>query len=566
MPTTPQKGQFTPVPPSPNVSAHKAGAPFGAGQGQPSHLSKPDIEQSILDKISQARAREGLFPASSAGSHAAVVVAVSGGADSVTLLHLLMRMRVAWSLDLVVAHLDHSLRPESAADARFVAALAERWRLPLQLATLTAGALAHEGNLEAAARRARYRFLAQVAAGLQQADRPVDVAVAHNANDQAETVLMNLVRGSGLEGLSAMQPARPMSVDKSQLPGVRVVRPLLDVTRSEILRYLEQQDIPWREDPTNLDRRLVRNRIRHEILPRLQEINPQIVGSLCRTASIMAAEAKTRDSQTRLALRAARLDRQGEGEVEQDPPGALHAAQAARQGKPPAAALRQVFDLAAFRALGAADQRALLRAAWRCLGKPPAKLGFEAVERIRRSLVEDDRVGGPFTWVANLVYTRTTGVFSLHHPHVSPFDTLHPLLGNAWRARFSARKLPVPGKIVVGDWTLRAKLVHRGELASDWAMQLSPWEALIDAAKVDHLALSAPQPGLRFEPLGLAGHGKALADYFTDRKVPRYLRRAWPLVLNRTEIAWVCGCQIADSVRITADSQRIIHLLWEERT
>ncbi len=526
-------------------------------RSQPCKEPLSQIDQRLLGLLIQARARDRLFPAPAQtdGPPTTIVVAVSGGADSVTLLHLLTRMREPWSLHLVVAHLDHSLRPESVDDARFVAELAAQWALPLVAAKLPPDALAQGGNLEAAARRARYQFLAQVAVEHQIDGHLVEIAVAHTANDQAETVLMNLIRGSGLDGLAGMQPLRPLFVDDRPVPGVRVVRPLLDASRTDILRYLNKHRIPWRQDPTNQDQTFVRNRVRHDILPRMQEINPQIVTALCRTASILAAEAQRADTYSRQALRATQKQAQCAAGADRDRPDMASA-------WPAGPSNRQIFNLAAFRSLGVAAQRALLRAAGLCLGQPPVALSFDVIERIRQTLSDDSGAGGPYSWVGDLMLTRAHDTFSLHHRGAEPYIPDHPYLGCSWLARHGSRTLPVPGEIAVGDWVLRSELLAGSDLPENWLTQISPWEAYLDAGKVGELALSAPQPGQRFEPLGLNGHGKALADYFTDRKVPRSLRRGWPIVLDGAEIVWVGGRQIADRVRITNHSQEILHLYW----
>lgn len=509
----------------------------------------PEIDQRLLDQLTQAQERHRLFPAPARPDAAPtpVVVAVSGGADSVALLHLLTRVQDAWALDLLVAHLDHNLRPESAADARFVAELAERWGLPFESARLPAEALAQQGNLEAAARQARYRFLAQIAAR-RQAETPgcaVVIAVAHTANDQAETVLMNLIRGSGLDGLAGMPPKRPLLPDETPatpISNISVVRPLLGVSRAELLQYLNAHEIPWQEDPTNRDQSFVRNRIRHDILPRIGQINPQIVSALCRTAAILSAEAARVRTYNRQSLSAPLVQAQrqhGDG--------------------------RRVFDLAQFQALDVAAQRSLLRATGLSLGQPSEALSFESVERIRQQLLGQSGAGGPFSWVGDLMLTRAHDSFSLHRQEAEPYIPDHPHLGQSWLSLYGARVIPVPGDLTVGDWTLHSRLLPQQELAPDWPEEIDPWEAYIDAGKVGELLLTGPHPGQRFAPFGMAGHGKALADYFTDRKVIRSLRAGWPIVLDSdsAEVVWVGGHQIADWVRITPRSREILHLRWE---
>lgn len=204
------------------------------------------------------------------------MVAVSGGADSVALLHLLVRLRSAWRLTLHVAHLDHDLRPGASRDAAFVQSLADRWHLPATIQRHdVAGACARERwSLEDGARRIRYQFLYDVA----QRHSASCVALAHTADDQAETVLMRLVRGTGLLGLGAMPAKRPLGDGW-------VVRPLLEVWREDILAYLGDAGLTHAEDPSNHDRRFVRNRIRHELLPLLaRHYNPNIKGALTQLA------------------------------------------------------------------------------------------------------------------------------------------------------------------------------------------------------------------------------------------------------------------------------------------
>lgn len=191
-----------------------------------------------------------------------IVVAVSGGPDSVALLHVLAALRSGMRWTLHIAHLDHGLRETSARDAAFVQELGSRWGIPTTIERRDVGAMAqHEGwSLEDGARRVRYQFLLEVARR-QSAHR---VAVAHTADDQAETVLMRLIRGTGLLGLGAIPMARLLA------DGIWIVRPLLDVWRRDVLAYLREADLAFCEDHTNHDHRFVRNRIRSELLPLLE--------------------------------------------------------------------------------------------------------------------------------------------------------------------------------------------------------------------------------------------------------------------------------------------------------
>ena len=197
-----------------------------------------------------------------------VLVAVSGGADSVALLHLLGLLAPAWRLRLHVLHVDHGLRADSACDAGFVRMLGARLGVPVEVARVEVG----QGSVEAAARAARYAALEA------EADRvgATRITTGHTADDQAETVLMRALAGAGLRGLAAIPPVRG-----------RVIRPLLDVRRQALRDLLVAAGLPWLEDPTNQDRRFARNRIRHEVLPVLAEaVDADVVPLLGRTARL----------------------------------------------------------------------------------------------------------------------------------------------------------------------------------------------------------------------------------------------------------------------------------------
>lgn len=199
-----------------------------------------------------------------------VVIAVSGGADSVALLHLLRFLLERWELRLVAAHFDHAMRSDSAADADWVAGLCKAWGVPLERERAR-----HELRSEAEARTARYRFLHDVA-DRHAADRLV---LAHHADDQAETVLFRAIRGTGLRGLAGIPERRG-----------RIVRPLLPFRRADVKEYLLAARLSYRVDPSNLSGRYARNRLRNEVIPRLESIVPGASRSLARLAARARAE------------------------------------------------------------------------------------------------------------------------------------------------------------------------------------------------------------------------------------------------------------------------------------
>jgi tRNA(Ile)-lysidine synthase len=216
-----------------------------------------------------------------------VLVAVSGGADSVALLHLLLSLAAEWRLRLHVLHVDHQLRADSAADADFVRALGARLGVSVDVATV---AVDRRGSVEASARAARYAALEAGAARVGAAR----IALGHTADDQAETVLMRLVQGAGVRGPSGIPPVRGW-----------IIRPLIELRRSALEAELRRAGLAWVEDPTNRDPKFLRNRIRHELLPLLSaSYNPEIAAALVRMATLARETATALDDTA-----AAELDR-----------------------------------------------------------------------------------------------------------------------------------------------------------------------------------------------------------------------------------------------------------------
>jgi tRNA(Ile)-lysidine synthase len=208
-----------------------------------------------------------------------LVVGLSGGADSVALTAALAALRRRRGFELVAAHLDHGLRPGSGEDASFCQELCASLGVTLRAGTarVRERARREKGGIEQAARRERYSFLRRV----REDEGAAAIAVAHTQDDQAETLLLRLLRGSGSSGLAAMRPRAG-----------ELLRPLLAVSRREVLAYLAQRGLGWREDPSNRELGFARNRVRHELLPYLeQRFNPRVRAALARTADLAADEA-----------------------------------------------------------------------------------------------------------------------------------------------------------------------------------------------------------------------------------------------------------------------------------
>ena len=536
-------------------------APAGSGPQILPSFGQSAPSPTLCAQVAAAQTRHTLFPAPVADEWVTVVVGVSGGADSVCLLHTLCHFAPAWRLALHVAHLDHGLRATAAADATFVEQLAHACSLPYHSRRLAFGALqAQGGNLEATARAARYAFLAEVAQQMTPTTQEPIIALAHHADDQAETILLHLVRGSGLQGISGMQPVvrlplhellgattQPFTVAEKQRQHLRLVRPFLHIRRTEILQNLRASALAWREDESNGDERLARNFLRHQIMPKLAQLNPQVVTAISRLAELATAD----------GARLAALDQ-----------AALMALLLTPLTTP---IERMVLDLTQLRSLPAATQQGVLRQALLSFA-PLADLSLHHVERLMTQLQQPIAASGPHPLVGDVAWSSTgaqattPAQLSLHRLAVLPFAPDHPYLEERWQAAVGAVTVAMVGATVVGnEWQLVSRQRSRADLPADWQTNAQPWHAYLDAARVGELCLTTAQPGQSFTPLGMAGQHKQLGDFFTDRKVHPTLRSGWPLLVDRTSGAmrWVCGLAIDHHARITATTTTVLELSWE---
>jgi tRNA(Ile)-lysidine synthase len=437
------------------------------------------------------------------------VVAVSGGGDSVGLLRLLHQLRERLSLRLSVAHLDHQARgAESRADAEFVADLASSLGLPFDLGHWSPSRGAH---FEADARIARYQWLTEVARGRGASF----VAVGHTRDDQAETILHRIIRGTGVRGLSGIPAKRRLSGE----PPTWLVRPLLNVSRLQIREYVESLGQEYREDQTNLDVRRTRARIRQDLLPRLAtEYNPRVAEALVRLGSLAASSERQCDAEVRENSRQAIIDQSAD---------------------------RVVLRLETLRKLSLFSRAEVIRRVWRGVGWCE---GGMSGRRWRRIALLARRPDTPSTDVGHGIALSSDREFvALSRHHGSPISGAD-LLDAAPIA------LEIPGAVRV-SWA-SCRIETSLEPMRD-AMGLE----IIDLERASlPLFVRSPQKGDRFEPLGMSGTSQPLADFFRGRRVPATLRPRTPLVCDRDGIIWVVGHRIADRVKRTHSTVSLLGL------
>ncbi len=446
-----------------------------------------------------------------------VVVGVSGGADSTALLLLIARLAPRLGIVVHAAYFDHLLRGKKASqeERETVARLASELGMPLMVGSDDVRAYAREKRLgiEEAARELRYRFLAEAA----RETGARTVAVGHTADDQIETVLLHILRGSGLTGLAGMLPRVPWPVAVPERHDLTLVRPLLDLRRSETESYCREMGCEPLEDATNRSPRYKRNVVRNELLPLLRAHIPGVDVSLLRLARTAATERRALEE---MAERALAQSATFEG-------GVVRLSQALLGGVP-AGLMPQVMRLAASRLLGDAK---------------------DLTERHLQSMA------------AAAVYKPAGTELDLPrglHLRVEYGEIVLALNESAAEALpVEGVPLVVPSVTTAGGWRIEASL--SGGVAS---LPQSAWEAALDAdALVGALRVRRRRPGDHFQPLGLpAGHEKKLQDIFVDLKLPRRRRDNIPVVEDEAGIVWVADYRIAERVKLSPFTRRALRL------
>jgi tRNA(Ile)-lysidine synthase len=434
-----------------------------------------------------------------------VVVAVSGGPDSACLLDILSLIRNDLKIELLVAHFDHGLRPgDSEAEARFVEGLAESLNLPFEIKCAGKGILQGESSLEERARNARYLFLEEVSQKLSA----TKIALGHNLNDQAETVLMRLLRGSGLSGLGGIPPCRDG----------KIIRPLIEVTRGGVESYLEERGLKYMVDTSNLERRFLRNRIRHELLPQLEQYQPMILERLVQMAELMRSE------DAFLETRAGEwVKRSSEG-------GARGEIQ---------------IPLSSFLGLHDALKNRVIRNILKTTGGTLRRISLRHIHAIKRMALE----------------TRPQAQIHLPNQVIARriYDTLSFGRVKENEAYGFCFSLKGPGSYHLDALGCTVSLVER-ERGDVICHEGSPWVALINRDCVNYpLVLRNYSPGDRFKPFGMQGR-KKLKDFFIDLKIPSDERARIPVLTYENVPIWVCGLRIDERYKVTEDTETVLEV------
>jgi tRNA(Ile)-lysidine synthase len=513
-------------------------------------MSKVDLESKVLDFIQ----RYSLIPRKEL-----VVVGASGGADSVCLLHVLAKWQKELGIKLHIAHLNHQLRGvESEADAEYVSNLAGSLGISVTIDRQDVAAYRTERNcsIEEAARELRYAFFARVAREVG-AHR---IAIGHTRDDQVETILMHILRGTGITGLCGLAPCSPIAYDsqgmslpasplslRAKRSNLLVIRPLLDITREETASYCQEHQLEPRIDSSNLSPSFLRNRLRLHLLPLLRQYNPSVDQALLRLADIAKEDNVF---------------------IEQQAAGLWD--KVARQENNTIYLDKKQID-----GLPIALQRHLLRATVTKLAGDVRDIEATHIEAARSLLNKpaSKRISLPHGLVCHGGYDELA-ITRLPSLIASPLSVI---ASEARQSQFPPCPFPplpgefplkVPGKTAFPGWNVIASIVReqvaslssRGALSTSVRTGQSNLAAHFDLQKTGmKLFVRQRRPGDRFQPLGM-NMPKKLYEFMVDAKIPRSWRGHIPIVCSPQQIIWVVGWRIDDRVKTTEASKEILRL------
>ena len=432
-----------------------------------------------------------------------VVVAVSGGPDSVCLLSILNELKGDLGIEVITAHFDHGLRPlEDEDETRFVHDLSDSLTLPFVAEKAKQLFKEGKGTLEEKARHERYGFFKKVKKDFSAQK----IAVGHTLNDQAETVLMRLLRGSGPSGLGGILPCRDNEV----------IRPLIETSRKEVMRYLEQKGLEYVTDSSNSEIRFLRNRIRLEILPALMEIQPRIIERLGQTAQIMRRDDEWMTSESVKWIKGT-AENKGYQEIQ--------------------------FPLPAFKKLPTALKHHVVRQGLGMAGGGLRRIGrchIDAVNSLAEGSKPQARIDLPNGLIVKKIYDRLVfkrgpaeGFKAFSYPLNGPGTFALPELnGTVSLEEFDPMDLP--------------------DKPHD------KWTAFLNADQMAFpLVIRNFRAGDRFIPFGMSGHRK-VKDFFIDLKIPFEERPRIPILTYHDEPVWVCGFRIDDRYKVTPRTKRVL--------
>ena len=448
-----------------------------------------------------------------------IIVGVSGGPDSLCLMEILRQA----GYPIVVAHFNHKLREAADVEANAVERTSARLMVSsvMESADVSGYAEANSLSLEEAARILRYRFL------LKQANllHAQAVAVGHTADDQVETVLMHLIRGTGLTGLKGMSYRTVLPTFDANIP---IVRPLLDVWREETVAYCASHGLRPHYDPSNDSLNFFRNRLRNILIPTLETYNPKFREAVWRTVQLLNSD--------HVILQDALNEKWSKCLILQDPD-------------------YMMLDLSFLSTCSVGVQRHLIRRAVECL-LPGEETVFSVLERASRFIADTARTRMDLT--GGITLFREGEVLYVARPNAKfPFDRWPQM-----PVQKDFIDVSIPGQVnLSGGWKFSAEQWRLPALAWEQSTRNNdPFQVWLDAEGLpDPLELRVRRDGDLFEPLGMKGHSQKLSDFFTNEKLPPRARSRWPLLCAAERIVWVPGFRPAETFKLKQTSRRVVY-------
>ncbi|MFZ0533335.1 MAG: tRNA lysidine(34) synthetase TilS [Anaerolineales bacterium] len=449
-----------------------------------------------------------------------VLVGVSGGPDSLFLLHVLHDL----GYQIIAAHVNHGLRPEADDESQTVKLFAAE--LGVDFISCQVDVLSYVSeysvSIEEAARIVRYQYLFEQA----ESTGASAVLVGHNADDQVETIMMHLLRGSGLAGLRGMEYRTIPNAWSKQIP---LVRPLLSTWREDIQQYLIEHGLNPIVDRSNLDIAFFRNRLRLELIPILERYNPRVRENLLRVGHILRDDYEVLQQLVSEAW---------ETNLTKEGPGYL------------------AFRLTGFQELSLSIQRYLLRKAIAYHLPGLRDVEFECIDR-GIGLLTESKPYAQVDLIAGLRIIKEGEIFWLTN----------------WRADLPGFDFPAlaPGMELVinipstislnNNWNLQVQEVLDSDLAIQQSItNLDPFQAWVDAGELElPIIVRCRKAGERFQLLGMNGHSKKVSDLMINLKLPKRARSTWPIVCSGNDILWIPGCRMSHKARIKSNSRLIVH-------
>jgi tRNA(Ile)-lysidine synthase len=448
-----------------------------------------------------------------------VIVGFSGGADSLCLLGLLHEA----GFRVEAAHLNHQLRSEADSDAEHAGKIAEKLGVPFIVQSVDVAGYAEEHGLstEEAARKCRYKFLFETA----RSRKANCVAVAHTADDQVETVLMHLVRGTGLSGLKGMTPITRLPEFDSEIP---LYRPILHLWRSDTEEYCRQNNLDFVLDASNTDQTYFRNRLRHSLIPDIETYNPQFKKALLRMSQTLQDDHEMLNSFIdRVWVES--VTEQGEGYV--------------------------VFNLPALKGSELGLRRNLFKRAMHLLRPELRDVDHDALTLAAKSVDtmaaspgrKVDLIGGLYIFKEN------------DHLFLARYEADLPS-GN-WPQIDDQRQVQ-PGITELGNgWQLVIEQLKDVDILSQAEVNADPFIAWMDGGKAaGNLSIRPAQIGDAFQPLGMNGQTMKLSDFFINIKLPQRARARWPVLVVGDQIAWVSGLRLAHPFRVEGETRHALRM------